>query len=173
MTTDRQPPTEEPSPRRRTTSLRIAAVVVVAILVALAAWLFTLGPLSRSAQQERQVGQTLDAMSAATSFAEFNDHLCAENRVPQDLVDTISSSGTQTGADLDALFRDSIASSFPEDLRVTGVEFDDGSEATATVESGADGSGPEQLRMRKEDGDWKVCEPGVGMGAVPQDGQPG
>src|SRR5690606_13790341 len=100
-------------------------------------------------------------------------HLCAENRVPQDLVDTITSSGEQTGTDMDSMLRESIAGSFPDDIEVTGVEVSgDGAEATATVQSGED-STTEQVRMRDEDGHWKLCEPGVGMGAVPQEGQPG
>ncbi|MBB1019204.1 hypothetical protein G6023_13100, partial [Dietzia sp. DQ11-71] len=114
------------------------------------------------------------SMSSAESFAEFNGHMCAENRVPQELVDTITASSEATGSDLDSMFRESIAGSFPQDLEVLGVEIsDNGAEATATVESASDGTGPEQIHMRDEDGAWKMCQPGVGMGAVPQDQQPG
>ncbi|KAA0919956.1 hypothetical protein FQ137_05300 [Dietzia sp. ANT_WB102] len=151
-----------------------AAVVVVLLVIAAIAWIFLAGPLSSSARAERHVEQTLKQMSSAESFAEFNGHMCAENRVPQELVDTITSSSEATGADVDSMFRESIAGSFPQDLRVLRVEIsDDGSEATATLESGSDGSGPEQVRMRNEDGAWKMCQPGVGMGSVPQDQQPG
>ncbi|UVE96655.1 hypothetical protein [Dietzia sp. B32] len=153
----------------------VAAAVVVALLVIAAlAWLVLAGPLSSSARAEREVEQTLESMSSAESFAEFNGHMCAENRVPQELVDTITASSEATGSDLDSMFRESIAGSFPQDLEVLGVEISgDGTEATATVESESDGSGPEQIHMRDEDGAWKMCQPGVGMGAVPQDQQPG
>ena len=118
--------------------------------------------------------QTLHEMSQAESFADFNSHLCAENRVPQELVDTITESGDQTGTDLDAMFLESIAGSFPENLKVADVEVSaDASEPAATVESDTDGADPEQVRMRNEDGVWTVCEPGVGMGAVPQEAQAG
>ena len=77
-----------------------------------------------------------------------------------------------TGADLDAMLRESIAGSFPQDLKVTGVDVE-GDAATATVESESGDGEPEQVRMLDEDGAWKVCETGVGMGAVPQTDQPG
>ncbi|MVZ90175.1 hypothetical protein GQF49_06740 [Microbacter sp. ANSKLAB05] len=151
-----------------------AAVVVALLVIAALAWLFLAGPLSSSARAERDVEQTLESMSSAESFAEFNGHMCAENRVPQELVDTITASSEETGSDLDSMFRESIAGSFPQDLEVLGVEIsDNGAEATATVESASDGTGPEQIHMRDEDGAWKMCQPGVGMGAVPQDQQPG
>ena len=195
-TTSQQPPAGEPGPGarsggsgpgdgvrpasgrpgrsggRRRVSVGVVVVVVV-VLVAALGWLFLAGPLSSSGRAERDVEQTLRDMSSAGSFAEFNSHLCAENRVPQDLVDTITTSGEQMGTDMDSMLRESIAGSFPDDLRVTGVEVSgDGAEATATVESG-EGSTTEQVRMRDEDGQWKLCEPGVGMGSVPQEGQPG
>lgn len=153
----------------------VAAAVVVALLVIAAlAWLFLAGPLSSSGRAERDVEQTLESMSSAKTFAEFNGHMCAENRVPQELVDTITASSEATGSDLDSMFRESIAGSFPQDLEVLGVEVSDGgAEATATVESESDGTGPEQIHMRDEDGAWKMCQPGVGMGTVPQDQQPG
>lgn len=199
MTTRQQPPEREPDPGNPTGSgpesgsggsgstggarsgsgrrggLRtgiVAAGVVVVVVIAAVAWLFLAGPLSSSARAERAVEQTLRDMTGAGSFAEFNSFLCAENRVPRDLVDSITASGGQTGTDLDAMFRESIAGSFPQDLKVTGVEID-GQVGTATVESETDASGPEQVRMLDEDGAWKVCEPGVGMGAVPQTDQPG
>lgn len=151
----------------------VAVAVVVVVLVAALGWLFLAGPLSSSGRAEREVEQTLKDMSAAESFSDFNSHLCAANRVPQELVDQITASGEQTGTDLDSMLRESIAGSFPDDLRVTGVEVTgDGAEATATVESGED-STTEQVRMRDEDGQWKLCEPGVGMGSVPQEGQTG
>ncbi|MDV3354223.1 hypothetical protein [Dietzia sp. IN118] len=151
-----------------------AAVVVALLVIAALVWLFLAGPLSSSARAERDVEQTLESMSSAESFAEFNGHMCAENRVPQELVDTITASSKATGSDLDSMFRESIAGSFPQDLEVLGVEIsDNGAEATATVESASDGTGPEQIHMRDEDGAWKMCQPGVGMGAVPQDQQPG
>lgn len=152
----------------------VAAVVAVVLVVAAIGWAFLAGPLSSSARAEREVEQTLEQMSSAGSFAEFNEYICAENRVPQELVDTITSSSEATGTDLDSMFRESIAGSFPQDLEVLGVEIsDDGSEATATVESESDGTGPEQVQMSDEDGAWKLCQPGVGMGSVPQDQQPG
>lgn len=158
---------------RRGGLVGVVVGVVVVVLVAALGWLFLAGPLSSSGRAEREVEQVLTEMSAAESFAEFNSYLCAENRVPQELVDQITASGEQTGTDLDSMLRESIAGSFPEELRVTGVEVSgDGVEATATVESeGVEGS--EQVRMRSEDGEWKLCEPGVGMGSVPQEGQPG
>lgn len=195
-TTSQQPPAGEPNPAghsagdpdggARPGSGRLggrggrgrgavaAAVVVALLVIAALAWLFLAGPLSSSARAEREVEQTLESMSSAGSFAEFNGHMCAENRVPQELVDTITASSEATGSDLDSMFRESIAGSFPQDLEVLGVEISgDGTEATATVESESDGSGPEQIHMRDEDGAWKMCQPGVGMGAVPQDQQPG
>lgn len=182
-TTTPQPPDGAPEPGRHRgpgrsddrrggrTALVAAAVVVVVVLGALA-WLFAAGPLSSSGRAEREVEQTLRDMADSGSFAEFNSHLCAEHRVPQDLVDTITASGAETGADLDAMLRESLAGSFPQDLTVTDVEVD-GDVATATVESESDGGEPEQVRMLDEDGVWTVCEPGVGMGAVPQADQPG
>lgn len=160
------------------TGVLVAVVVVVVVVLAAVAWLFAAGPLSSSGRAEREVEQTLQEMTGSESFSEFNNHLCAENRVPQDLVDSITASGEQTGTDLDAMMRESIAGSFPSDLRVTGVEID-GENATATVESEAEsedagpGSGTEQVQMRHEDGAWTVCQPGVGMGAVPESEQPG
>ena len=153
----------------------LAAVAVVAmVVVAAVAWVFLAGPLSSSGRAERAVAETLEQMSSAESFDEFNSHMCAENRVPQELVDTITASSEATGPDLDSMFRESIAGSFPQDLEVTGVEIaDGGAEAMATVESESDGSGPEQVRMRDEDGAWKLCQPGVGMGSVPEGQQPG
>lgn len=151
---------------RRTSLWLVLAAAVVVLVVAAAGWLFTAGPMSQSAQNEREIESTLEDMGSATSFAEFNDYLCAEQRVPQDLVDTISSSGEQTGTDLDAMFRESIGGSLPDDLQVTGVELEEG-DATATVEAGAEDAEAEQVRMRDEDGAWKVCDPGVGMGSVP------
>lgn len=196
-TTSQQPPAGEPGPEGRSGgrgpadgsrpgggrpgrsggrgrgSVGVVVVVVVVVLVAALGWLFLAGPLSSSGRAEREVEQTLKDMSAAESFADFNSHLCAENRVPQELVDQITASGEQMGTDMDSMLRESIAGSFPDDLRVTGVEVSgDGAEATATVESGED-SNTEQVRMRDEDGQWKLCEPGVGMGSVPQEGQPG
>lgn len=190
-TTNQQPPAEDPSqgpgPRdsgrtgrrsgagggsARRGSLILVVVAAVVVLVAAAlGWLLTAGPLSESAAQEREIEQTLQGMSDAGSFADFNSYMCAENRVPQDLVDTITASGEQTGSDLDSMFRESIAGSFPEDLRVTGVELS-GDDATATIESGADGQETEEVRMRQEDDGWKVCQSGVGMGSVP-DSTPG
>lgn len=183
-TTTPQPPAGEPEPGRHRgtrrpdvrrgglrTALVAAAVVVVLVLAALA-WLFTAGPMSSSGRAERAVEQTLRDMTDSGSFAEFNSHLCAENRVPQDLVETITASGAETGADLDAMLRESIAGSFPQDLAVTDVEVE-GDVATATVQSESDGGEPEQVRMVDEDGAWTVCEPGVGMGPVPQSDQPG
>ena len=176
-TTRQQQPTPEPDPGGRPGGGRsggvLAGVVVVILLVGAAGWLFLAGPLSSSGRAEREVEQTLKDMSDAGSFSDFNSHLCAENRVPQELVDQITASGEQTGTDLDSMLRESIAGSFPDELRVTGVEVSgDGVEATATVESGPDATS-EQVRMRDEDGQWKLCEPGVGMGSVPQEGQPG
>lgn len=176
-TTRQQQPTPEPDPGDRPGGGRsggvLAGVVVVILLVGAAGWLFLAGPLSSSGRAEREVEQTLKDMSDAGSFSDFNSHLCAENRVPQELVDQITASGEQTGTDLDSMLRESIAGSFPDELRVTGVEVSgDGVEATATVESGPDATS-EQVRMRDEDGQWKLCEPGVGMGSVPQEGQPG
>lgn len=199
-TTSQQPPAGEPDPGGRTGGgpvdgsptggrstggarpgdgrrggLRVAlvaAAVVIAVVIAALVWFFAAGPMSSSGRAERAVEQTLRDMTSSESFSEFNSHLCAENRVPQELVDSITASGEQTGTDLDAMLRESIAGSFPQDLKVTGVEVE-GDVATATVESESDGSGPEQVRMLDEDGAWKVCEPGVGMGAVPQTDQPG
>jgi hypothetical protein len=150
----------------------VAAAVVVVVVIAALVWLFAAGPMSSSARAERAVEQTLREMTDSESFVEFNSHLCAENRVPQDLVENITASGEQTGTDLDAMLRESISGSFPQDLTVTGVDIE-GDVAIATVESESDGSGSEQVRMLDEDGAWKVCEPGVGMGAVPQGDQPG
>lgn len=195
-TTSQQPPAGEPNPgsqsgggpeggarpgsdrgrgRGGRGGVAVAAVAVVAVIVVAAiAWFFLAGPLSSSARAEREVEQTLESMSSAESFAEFNSHMCAENRVPQELVDSITASSEATGSDLDAMFRESIAGSFPKDLEVLEVEISgDGAEATATVESESGGSGPEQLYLRDEDNSWKMCQPGVGMGAVPQDQQPG
>ena len=195
-TTSQQPPAGEPNPgsqsgggpeggarpgsdrgrgRGGRGGVAVAAVAVVAVIVVAAiAWFFLAGPLSSSARAEREVEQTLQDMSAAESFADFNSFMCAESRVPQDLVDTITASGDQTGTDVDSMFRESLAGSFPEDLRVTSVEIrEGGADAVATVESESTDEEPEQVRMRDEDGDWKLCQPGVGMGAVPEDGQPG
>lgn len=191
-TTNQQPPADGPEPgdpsgsgpeggarqggaRRGGLGVALVAVGVVGVvLIAAVAWLFLAGPMSSSARAERDVEQTIRDMTAAATFSEFNSFICAENRVPQDLVDNITASGEQTGTDLDAMLRESIAGTIPEDLRVTGVEVgDDGVEATATVESDSEGTGEEQVRMRDEDGQWKLCEPGVGMGAVPQGEQPG
>ncbi|MDX2356209.1 hypothetical protein [Dietzia sp. PP-33] len=194
-TTSQQPPAGEPDPRDdasghpaaggpvdgardgggRRGGLRmalVAAAVVVVVVIAALVWLFAAGPMSSSARAERAVEQTLREMTDSESFVEFNSHLCAENRVPQDLVENITASGEQTGTDLDAMLRESISGSFPQDLTVTGVDIE-GDVAIATVESESDGSGSEQVRMLDEDGAWKVCEPGVGMGAVPQGDQPG
>lgn len=151
---------------RRLSPVLLAGVAVVVLVLAALGWLFTAGPLSESAKQERAVESALKDMSGAASFAEFNEFLCSEQRVPQDLVDTITASGEQTGTNLDSMFRESIAGSLPEDLRVTNVEAD-GESAVATVESGSEGSQPEEVRMRNEDGAWKVCESEVGMGSVP------
>ena len=87
--------------------------------------------------------------------------------MPQDLVDTITASGEQTGTDLDAMFRESITGSLPENMEVTGVEINS-PDATATVESGDEDAPAEEVVMREEDGAWKVCEQGVGMGTVPE-----
>lgn len=181
-TTTRQQPAPEPGPGNRAgrgprgaSAGVVAGVVVVVVLIVVAlGWLFLAGPLSSSSKDEHQVEQALKDMSSADTFSEFNSYLCAENRVPQDLVDTIMGSGQQTGTDVDTMLRESIAGSFPDDMKVTGVELGgDGTEATATVESGAgDQEASEEVRMRQEDGSWKVCEPGVGMGSVPQEGQP-
>lgn len=157
---------EGPQGGRRTRLVLVAVVAVLVLVLAVLAWLLTAGPLSESAKQEREVGSALEDMGAAESFAEFNQFLCAEQRVPQDLVDTITTSGQQTGTDLDAMFRESIAGSLPEDLEVTKVDVE-GDSALATVESGTEDSQPEEVRMRHEDGDWKVCESEVGMGSVP------
>ncbi|MBB0970515.1 hypothetical protein G6016_16455 [Dietzia aerolata] len=153
----------------------MAVAVVAVVVIAALGWLFTAGPLSSSSQTERDIEQTLTDMSTAESFEAFNEYMCAENRVPQDLVETITNSGEQTGTDLDVMFRESIAGTLPENLEVTGVELGgDGSEATATVESGNDDEqAVDEVFLRKEDGDWKVCQTGVGMGSVPQEGQPG
>lgn len=201
-TTSQQPPADEPGPGRRSGSgaagdgrtrggrgggarsgngrrgalsgAFLAVAVVVVVAVAAMVWFFLAGPGSSSARAEREVEQTLQDMSAAESFADFNSFMCAESRVPQDLVDTITASGDQTGTDVDSMFRESLAGSFPEDLRVTSVEIrEGGADAVATVESESTDEEPEQVRMRDEDGDWKLCQPGVGMGAVPEDGQPG
>lgn len=191
-TTSQQPPAGEPGPGDRSGvgpdggarqvggrrggrgGVLAAAGVVAMVLIAAVVWLFLAGPLSSSARAERDVEQTIRDMTAAETFSEFNSFICAENRVPQELVDNITASGEQTGTDLDAMLRESIAGTIPEDLQVTGVEVgDDGAEATATFESESEGTGEEQVRMRDEDGAWKLCEPGVGMGAVPQGEQPG
>lgn len=180
-TTSQQPPPEEPSQGpgsrgsgeagsaergRRGSVLVIAVAAVVVLVAALLGWLLTAGPLSESAAQEREIEETLEQLGGSDSFAEFNGFLCAEQRVPQELVDTITSSGEQTGTDLDAMFRESIAGSLPEEMRVTGIEIS-GDDATATIESGAEGQETEEVRMRFEDDEWKVCQAGVGMGSVP------
>lgn len=190
-TTSQQPPAENPEPGDRSgngpeggarqsggwrgglSGVLVAAGVVVVLLIAAVAWVFIAGPMSSSARAEREVEQTIRDMTAAETFSDFNGFICAENRVPQDLVDNITASGEQTGTDLDAMLRESIAGTIPEDLRVTDVEVGDNGEATVTVESDSEGSGEEQVQMRDEDGSWKMCQPGVGMGAVPQSKQPG
>ena len=191
-TTSQQPPAGNPEPGDRSGSgpvggsrpgggrrgglggVLVAVGVVVVVLIAAVVWFFLAGPMSSSSRAERDVEQTIRDMTSAETFSEFNSYLCAENRVPQDLVNNITASGEQTGTDLDAMLRESIAGTIPDDLRVTGVEVDDdGVGATATVESDSEGAGEEQVRMRDEDGSWKLCEPGVGMGAVPQTEQPG
>ena len=168
-TTSQQPPAPEPSEGRRRDEVgggrRVALIVLAVVVVAAIAvvgWVFTAGPMSESASQSRDVESALEDMSASSSFAEFNSHLCAEQRVPQDLVDTITASGEQTGTDLDAMFRESITGSLPENMEVTGVD------ATATVESGDEDAPAEEVVMREEDGAWKVCDQGVGMGTVPE-----
>lgn len=190
-TTSQQPPAGNPEPgdhsgsgpeggarqgggrRGGLSGVLVAAGVVVVLLIAAVAWVFLAGPMSSSARAEREVEQTIRDMTAAETFSDFNGFICAENRVPQDLVDNITASGEQTGTDLDAMLRESIAGTIPEDLRVTDVEVGDNGEATVTVESDSEGSGEEQVQMRDEDGSWKMCQPGVGMGAVPQSEQPG
>src|SRR5699024_11786334 len=129
----------------------VVVVVVVVVIVAGLGWLFLAGPASSSGRAERAVEQTLRDMSSAESFAEFNSHLCAENRVPQDLVDTITASGEQMGTDMDAMFRESITGSLPENMEVTGVEINS-ADATATVESGDEDAPAEEVVMREEDG---------------------
>lgn len=173
-TTSQQPPAPEPSEGRRRDAVgggrRVALIVLAVVVVAAIAvvgWVFTAGPMSESASQSRDVESALEDMSASSSFAEFNSHLCAEQRVPQDLVDTITASGEQTGTDLDAMFRESITGSLPENMEVTGVEIN-GADATATVESGDEDAPAEEVVMREEDGAWKVCDQGVGMGTVPE-----
>lgn len=144
----------------------VAVAAVVVLVAALLGWLLTAGPLSESAAQEREIEQTLEQLGESDSFAEFNSFLCAEQRVPQELVDTITVSGEQTGTDLDAMFRESIAGSLPESIRVTEVELS-GDDATATIESGAEGQETEEVRMRHENDEWTVCQSGLGMGSVP------
>ena len=170
-TTSPQRPTGEPTPARRgrrRLPVLIAAVVVAAVAVLALAWAFVAGPLSTSARTEREVEQVVRDLGASETLAEFNSHLCGEMRMPQEMLDAVANSGSQTGVDLDAMFREQLLGSFPDDLDVTAVDVE-GDDATATVESstgGDESSGPETLRMRREDGTWLVCEPSVGMGAV-------
>lgn len=167
-----------PAGRRedRSRLLVVAMVAVVAVLVVAAvAWAFLAGPLSSSARTEREIEQVLRDMGSSESLADFNSRLCEEQRMPQEMLDAIAGSGASTGVDLDAMFRERIIGSFPEELSVTGVEVD-GDDAVATVESageGSEGAGPEELRLRHENGAWTVCETGVGMGALPTGQQPG
>lgn len=179
-TTSQQPPAGDAAgggatrTRRGRTLGAVAALVVAVVAVAALVWLFAAGPLSASARTQREVERVLHDLGASESLAEFNGHLCAEQRMPQEMLDQIAGSGAQTGVDLDSMFREQILGSFPDELTVTSVEVD-GDDAVATVESsGGEGTpGPEELRLRREDGAWTVCEPGVGMGAMPSGRQPG
>ena len=176
MTTTSQQSTagDDPGTRRGRAPVVIAAVVVALVAAAVLVWALVAGPLSSSARTEREVEQVLHDLGASESLADFNAHLCTAERMPQEMLDAIAGSGEQTGVDLDAMFRERLLGSFPEDLAVTGVEVD-GDDAVATVESagGEGASGPEELRLRREDGAWTVCESGVGMGAIPTDQQTG
>jgi|GEM_PF-5013477 len=158
------------TPARRRGPLLGAAAVLALVLVAALAWLFLAGPMSSGARDERDVADALEHLSDAQSFAEFNDRLCEQYRAPKELVDGIASTGAQTGTDVDTMFRESVLSKFPKDLEVTDVTVD-GDEATATARSSADGQErTEEVLMRREDDRWTVCQPGVGMGAVPPTG---
>lgn len=175
-TTSQQPPTgDRPSGRRggRSPVPLILGGIVALIAVATLVWLFVAGPMSSAARTEREVEEVVRGIGASESLAEFNDHLCEEQRMPQTMIDSLADSGAQTGVDLDAMFREQVMGKFPENIEVTGVEVD-GENAVATLESSGENAieGPEELRLREEGGSWKVCEPGVGMGAVPEQ-QPG
>ena len=143
----------------------VAALVVLGVVLVV---LFTVGPFSSANRDEDAASDAVKGLGESSSFADFNDRLCSEFRMPQSMVDTISRSGAQTGTDIDTMFRDQAMSQFPKDLDVTGVEID-GDTAVVSTHSSTDGQDKdEQVHMRREDGDWKVCEPGVGMGSVPQ-----
>lgn len=140
----------------------IGALVV--IVAAVLAWAFLAGPLSERARAEKDVAEAVTGLRQADTLESFNSRLCAEYRAPEDLIRNISAAGESTGSDVDRLFRESMLAKFPEDLRVTSVEVD-GDEATADTVSA--GGATERVHMRREDGQWKVCQPGVGMGSVP------
>src|SRR5690625_3554519 len=123
-TTSQQPPPGQPGPERRSGSGRpalsgafLTGAVGGVVAIGAMGWFFLAGPGSSSGLAVREVEETLQDVGNAECVAEFNSFMGAANRVPQELVDTITASGEQTGTDLDAMCRESIAGSFPEDLR--------------------------------------------------------
>ena len=151
-----------PRGRRLPALLAVGALVLVAAVVI--AWAFLAGPLSAQARAEKEISEAVTGLRQADTLESFNSRLCSEYRAPEELIRNISAAGESTGSDIDRLFRESMLSKFPEDLEVTSVELD-GDEATADTVSGSGSS--EQVHMRREEGQWKVCQPGVGMGSVP------
>lgn len=145
----------------------IAAVLaVIVILAALVFFVFT--DRSPEARAQKDIESTLQNLSEVTSVEEFSSQICEEFRPDTDVMNSLSEISSQSGVDFDAQFTEQIRGAFPASLDVESVELD-GDNATAHVTSSDDegASTDEDVKMRKEDGSWLVCDPAVGTGGLP------
>lgn len=139
------------------------AATVVVVLVAVVVWLFSAGPLSAKGSDERAAANTVLNLQDVSTFEEFNTLLCADQRIPQNLVDAIEESYAASGSDKNEVFRELMSEQAPDGLKVEDVEVE-GDNATVTTSSeGSDDT--ENVDLVREDGSWRVCMPGVGMSA--------
>lgn len=145
----------------------IAAVLAVIVIVA-ALIFFVFTDRSPEARAQKDIESTLQNLSEVTSVEEFSSQICEEFRPDTDVMNSLSEISSQSGVDFDAQFTEQIRGAFPASLDVESVELD-GDNATAHVTSSDDegASTDEDVKMRKEDGSWLVCDPAVGTGGLP------
>lgn len=159
------PPANRPATTGRTAVIAGAVVALVVIVAAVVAAVLLLSPEKRA---KRDIESSLNSLGEVSSYTEFTDKICAEYRPDTEVFDQLNEMAVQHGGSFDQQFVEQIKQSWPAELEVTDVDLD-GENADVTTES-TDSEGAthtESFTMRKEDGEWKVCDQSVGTGGAP------
>lgn len=157
-------------PRKGRTGLIVGlALAVVVIVAAVVAAMLLLSPDKRA---EGDIEESLNSLREVSSYGEFTEKICAEYRPDTSVFEQLDEMAAQSGGSFDQLFVEQIRASWPESMEVTGVELDGDDAQVTTRSTDSEGATHEEtFGMRKEDGQWKVCDASVGTGQVPQQPQ--